>query len=333
MFENFPLFPVQASTVAERVDALYFFLIAISIFFGTLIAAALVYFAIRYHRRSEDEQVEQIHGSLALEIAWSVIPFMICCVIFVWSADVFFSLHRVPVDAMEINVVGKRWMWKLQHMTGQREINTLHIPTGVPVKVTLTSEDVIHSFYIPAFRIKKDAVPGRYNTLWFEATRPGRYHLFCAEYCGTRHSAMIGWVEVMEPAHFQAWLSGEATGGSLATAGERLFQELACATCHKEEDQGRGPSLDGVYGSSVKLATGGSMLADEAYIRASILTPAAQITAGYQPVMPTYQGLVNEEKLFQLIAYIKELGVEPTEDAVEAPAASSAEAAQDISSP
>jgi cytochrome c oxidase subunit II len=307
----FPVFPEQASTVASRVDALYIFLLALSAFFSILIFTAVIVFAVRYRRRSEAERPPAILGSIALELVWSLIPLAICGVIFVWSLDVFFAINRVPPQAMDIYVVGKRWMWKAQHLTGQREINELHVPVGVPVRLTLTSEDVIHSFFVPAFRVKKDAVPGRYTTLWFEATRPGTYHLFCAEYCGTKHSAMIGSVTVMEPAAFQSWLSGGASGVSLATAGERRFQELGCVTCHRAGEGQRGPALEGLFGKPVKLVGGGAVTADETYIRESIVTPSARVVEGYQPVMPTYQGLVDEEGLMQLVAYVRSLGTQP----------------------
>ncbi len=303
-------FPEGASTTAGSVDALYFFLVAVSVFFGVLIAALLVAFAIKYRRRSDDERPPLIHGSLPLELAWTLVPAGIVLIIFLWSAEVFFTLHRVPKDAMQIHVVGKRWMWKLQHITGQREINELHVPVGVPVKLTLTSEDVIHSFFVPAFRIKKDAVPGRYNTIWFEATTPGRYHLFCAEYCGTKHSGMIGWIHVMERAQFQAWLAGSAGATSLASAGERLFNDLACVTCHKADSGARGPALDGVFGKQVKLANGNVAVADLGYLRESIVQPSAKIVLGYQPIMPTFQGLVTEEQIVQLVAYIQTLKAE-----------------------
>ncbi len=307
MFSGFPFFPEQASTLAGRVDALYFFLVAISAFFSLLIAGMVVFLAVRYRRRSADETGTAIHGSLALELTWTIIPLGIVIVIFFWSAEVYFSMARVPRNPMEIHVVGKRWMWKVQHMTGQREINELHIPVGVPVKVTLTSEDVIHSFFVPAFRVKKDALPGRYSTLWFQATKPGRYHLFCAEYCGTKHSGMIGWITVMEPAEFQAWLGGGTAGVAPAVAGERLFQELACVTCHRGDAGARGPALAGLFGSTVKLQGGGTAVADAAYVRESIMTPTARVVEGYQPVMPTYQGMVTEEQLLQLVAYISSL--------------------------
>jgi cytochrome c oxidase subunit 2 len=303
-----PLFPVQASTMAGRVDALYLFLILVSVFFGVLIATLVVSFAIRFRRRSPDERPRPIHGSTALEIAWTLVPLGIVMVVFLWGADLFFAMARVPPASMDVYVVGKRWMWKTQHMAGQREINELHVPVGVPVKLTLTSEDVIHSFFVPAFRMKKDVVPGRYVTTWFQATRTGTYHLFCAEYCGTKHSGMIGTVTVMEPAAFQAWLSGGATGTSLAAAGEKLFQDLACITCHRADSEGRGPKLEGMFGHPVSLANGERVMADEAYVRESIVNPAVKVVAGYQPVMPTYQGLVSEESLMQLVAYIQSLG-------------------------
>jgi cytochrome c oxidase subunit 2 len=307
MDTGLPLFPEQASTMAGRVDALYLFLIAISLFFGTLIATLVVTFAIKFRRRSRDERPQAIHGSTALELAWSLIPLGIVMVIFLWGAEVFFAMARVPPGTMNVYVVGKRWMWKTQHMTGQREINELHVPVGIPVKLTLTSEDVIHSFFVPAFRIKKDVVPGRYVTTWFQATRAGTYHLFCAEYCGTKHSGMIGTVTVMEPAAFQAWLSGGATGTSLAAAGEKLFTDLACITCHRGDTEARGPKLEGLFGRPVSLASGERLVADEAYVRESIVNPTARIVAGFQPVMPAYQGLVSEEGLMQLVAYIESL--------------------------
>jgi cytochrome c oxidase subunit 2 len=307
MWSGFPLFPEQASTHAGSVDALYFFLIALTAFFSLLIGLMVLGFAVRYRRRSAGDRPPAIYGSLALELTWTLIPLGIVCVIFFWSTNLYLTLNRVPTDAIEVHVVGKRWMWKIQHLTGQREINELHVPVGVPVKVTLTSEDVIHSFYVPAFRVKKDALPARYTTMWFEATRPGRYHLFCAEYCGTRHSNMIGSIVVLEPAAFQAWLAGGASGGSLASAGEKLFQDLACVTCHRADSGARGPALDGVFGSQVALADGGTATADETYIRESIVTPSAKVVAGYQPIMPTFQGLVSEEQLLQLVAYVRTL--------------------------
>jgi cytochrome c oxidase subunit 2 len=307
MFSGFPLFPEQASSLAPAVDGLYFFLVAITTFFSLGIAAALALFATRYRRRDADERPGEIHGSLALELTWTLIPLAICVVVFVWGGIVFFAQNRPPDDSIEINVVGKRWMWKLQHMTGQREINELHVPVGRPVKLNLTSEDVIHSFFVPAFRMKKDAVPGRYSVAWFRATKAGRYHLFCAEYCGTEHSRMIGQIVVMEPAEYQTWLQGGPAPVSPVAAGERLFTVLNCVTCHRGGSQARGPALDGVAGSPVRLQGGVVVTADESYLRESIVNPAAKIVEGYQPIMPTYQGQVSEDSLLQLIAYIQSL--------------------------
>jgi cytochrome c oxidase subunit 2 len=308
MFTNFPLFPEAASTQAAQVDALYFFLVAVAAFFSLLIAGVLVITAIRFRRRHEDEVGVQIHGSLALELLWTVIPFFITMVMFGWGAKVFFDAYRPPKGAMEIYIVGKQWMWKAQHMDGQREINELHVPVGRAVKLTMGSEDVLHSFYIPAFRVKADVIPGRYNVLWFTPTRPGRYHLFCAEYCGTRHSGMIGWVEVMEPNDFQTWLSGGRAADSPAAAGEKLFQDLVCISCHRDDAQARAPQLKGLFGHTVQLQGGATVVADEAYVRESIVNPQAKVVAGFQPIMPTFQGLVSEEQLLQLIAYVRSLG-------------------------
>jgi cytochrome c oxidase subunit 2 len=308
MFTNFPFFPPQASEQAANMDALYFFLLAVTGFFMLLIAALVVVFAVKFRRRHGDEVGVAIHGSLALELLWTVIPLGITMVMFVWGAQTFFHMTRPPKGAMEIYVVGKQWMWKVQHMDGAREINELHVPVGRPVKLIMASEDVIHSFFIPAFRVKADVIPGRYNTLWFTATTPGTYHLFCTQYCGTKHSAMIGTVTAMSEADYQAWLGGGAGGGTMAENGAKLFQDLACNTCHLENGQGRGPTMKGIYGKPVQLQTGETVTIDDAYIRESILNPHAKVVAGFQPLMPTFKGLVTEEQLLQLTAYIKSLG-------------------------
>ena len=320
MKETFPLFPQQASTMAPRVDALYFYLVAVTIVFSLLIAIAILYFAIKYRRRSESELPHGIEGSLKLEIAWSVIPLLFTLTFFFWGTSIFFAMNRPPDDAIEISVVGKQWMWKFQHADGQREINELHVPIGRPVRLVMASEDVIHSFYVPAFRLKRDVLPGRVATLWFEATKPGRYHLFCAEYCGTKHSGMIGWIEVMEPTEFQAWLAGGSGSESLASAGAKLFQQHACNTCHRPDSLARGPNLEGLYGKPVTLADGRTVVADESYIRESIVMPNAKLVAGFQPLMPTFQGLISEEGLLQLVAYVKSLSkVSPPAGAISPP--------------
>ena len=312
MFTNLPFFPPQASLQASQIDAVYFFMVAVTAFFALLIASLVAVFAVKYRRRHPDEIGVAIHGSLALELIWSVIPLGIAMVMFAWGAKVFFDVYRPPAGAMEIFVVGKQWMWKVQHQDGRREINELHVPIGRPVKLVMGSEDVIHSYYIPAFRVKADVIPGRYNSLWFTATRPGRYHLFCAEYCGTRHSGMIGWVTAMEPAEYQAWLGGGSSTLSPVAAGERLFNEvLACGTCHQPNAQARGPVLAGSWGKTVELQGGGTATVDEAYVRESIVNPRAKVHAGYQPIMPTFQGLITEEQLLQLIAYVRSLSQPP----------------------
>jgi cytochrome c oxidase subunit 2 len=306
-----PLFPESASTIAADVDALYLFLVGISGFFSILIATLIVSFAVKYRRRHETQVGAQVHGGLLLEIAWTVIPFLITLVIFFWGARLYFVMASPPFETLNIYVVGKQWMWKVQHVAGQREINQLHVPVGRPVKLIMTSEDVIHNFSIPAFRVKADVIPGRFVQIWFEPTKPGTYRIFCAEYCGTKHSGMTGEVVVMEPVAYQTWLSGGAPEGSLASTGGRLFADLACNTCHRPDSRGRGPVLNNVFGASVPLHDGSAVTADESYIRESIMTPAAKVTAGYQPVMPAFQGLVSEEQLLALIEYIKSLSSQP----------------------
>jgi cytochrome c oxidase subunit II len=301
--------PEQASTVAGQVDALYLFLIGISVFFSLLIAGLVIYFAVKYRRRSESEPApEPASGGVVLEIVWSVIPLGIAMVIFGWGASVYFKINRPPDDATEIYVVAKQWMWKLQHKEGQREINELHIPVGRPVRLKMTSEDVIHSFYVPAFRTKQDVLPGRYTQTWFHPIKAGKYHLFCAEYCGTKHSGMIGWVYVMNPTEYQAWLSGGAGDGTLASRGDKLFQDLACANCHKKDGSGRGPSLDDLFGKTVEIEGGQKVVVNDEYLRESILSPQSKIVKGYQPIMPTFQGLVTEDQLLTLIEFIKSTG-------------------------
>jgi cytochrome c oxidase subunit 2 len=302
----FPLFPEQASTMAARVDALLLFLVLVTAFFVTLIATCILVFMVKYRRRSADERPAPVHMSIWLEIAWTAIPLVLVMVMFFWGATLYASLRRPPDDAIPISVVGRQWMWKMQHLEGKREINELHVPVGRPVKITMTSEDVIHGFFVPAFRIKQDAVPGMYTTTWFEATRPGTYQLFCSAYCGTLHSGMIGRIIVMEPRDFEAWLGGAAAGAMpVAAAGEALFQSSGCQSCH--QPGGQGPVLAAVFGSRVKLANGTTVVADEGYLRESILNPQAKIVAGYGPIMPTYQGLLGEEDVLKLIAYIKSL--------------------------
>jgi cytochrome c oxidase subunit 2 len=319
-----PIFPEQASTFAKDVDALYFFIIAVSSFFALLVAVLVIVFGVKFRRRHEGEVGARIEGNLALELLWSVIPTVIAMVMFGWGASVFYHLRRPPAEAMHIYAVGKQWMWKFQHVEGQREINELHVPVGRPIKITVTSEDVLHSLYFPSFRTKIDAIPGRYMELWFEAEKVGTYHIFCAEYCGTNHSGMIGSVTVMEPTAYQSWLAG-GVEGPLAERGAALFTQLACVTCHLDSGQGRGPSLKDIYGKPVELADGSKVMVDEAYLRESILNSQAKIVRGFQPLMPTFQGLISEEGLVALIEHVRSLS--PNAPTTAAPGAGGASAA------
>jgi cytochrome c oxidase subunit 2 len=321
-----PLVPDSASTFSWQVDALYFYLSGVTLFFALLISSVLIFFVIRYRRRTPYEIPRPIAGSHKLETVWTIIPFIIAMTMFGWGARVYFTQYKAPADAIEVYVVGKQWMWKLQHATGQREINQLHVPVGRKIKLIMTSEDVIHDFFVPAFRTKADVVPGKYTTLWFEATKPGTYHLFCAEYCGMNHSGMTGSVIVMEPREFDNWLSGNTGTSTPAAAGQQLFQSLGCSSCHGVNGEGgRGPVLQGAFGKETDLQDGGKVKVDEAYVRESIINPQAKLVKGFGPIMPTFQGQISEDQLVQLVAFIKSLpaggqtttsspGVSPTQN-------------------
>ncbi|HEX9983569.1 MAG TPA: cytochrome c oxidase subunit II [Thermoanaerobaculia bacterium] len=323
---DFPLFPEQASSVAGYVDTLFLFLCVLTGSVSLLIWIVIFFFAIKYRRRPDNELAQEQEPPKMLEFAWIVLPTIIFVLIFVWGAWVFFRLQRAPDDALEVYATGRQWMWKFQHPSGQREINTLHVPVGRAVKITMASEDVVHSLWFPSFRVKADVLPTRYRTLWFTATKTGRYHLFCAEYCGTLHSGMVGWVEVMEPTEYQRWLAG-GSEGSLASQGEKLFQQYACNTCHMDTAGARGPVLEGLYGKQRQLADNTLVTADDNYIRESILHPQAKIAAGFAPVMPSFQGQVNEEDLLKLLAYVKSLGDQTQQTPVPESAASRASSA------
>jgi cytochrome c oxidase subunit 2 len=305
------LLPEQASTIAPRVDALFYFLCALSIGVSLVIVGLIFYFSIRYRRRTVERgpmsgQVIDREDTRRMEIAWIAVPLVVFLGIFYWGAKVYATMIEPPKDALTVYVVGKRWMWKTQHAAGMREINELHVPVGQPVKLVMTSEDVIHSFFVPAFRVKSDVLPGRYTTLWFQATEVGSYHLFCTEYCGTKHSQMVGRIVVMEPSAFQSWLGGGSTG-TLVEAGEKRFADLGCATCHRDDAQARGPQLRGIFGSTIKLQGGDTVVADESYLRESIMDPRARLVAGFEPIMPTYASQLGEEGVLELIAYLKSL--------------------------
>jgi len=307
-----PLYPEQASNFAPHVDALMIFISAICLFFAVAITATVIFFFFKYRRKTPGEVGVPIHGNATLETAWIVVPLFLAMGMFAWGAVVYVDFRNAPRDTLDIYVIGKQWMWKVQQPNGLREINELHVPIGRDVRLVLASEDVIHDFFVPAFRVKMDVVPGHYNTMWFRPTVAGRYHFFCAQYCGTNHSVMGGWVTVMEPSDYAAWLSGSSGAGeNPVVAGEKLFVEKACSTCHVPDGKGRAPSMNGVYNNKVLLADGSTVVADDAYIRESIVQPNAKIVAGFQPVMPTFQGQLTEEQILALTAYIKSLQAQP----------------------
>ena len=325
MVNDFPLWPERASTIAGQVDALFIALIVVTGTVSLLVWLLIIYFGIKYRRRPDNELAQDYEPPQILEIGWIVLPTIIFIGIFLWGAWLFFQEQRVPANALDVYATARQWMWKFEHAGGQRELNTLHVPIGRPIRITMASEDVIHSLWFPAFRVKMDVLPSRYRTMWFQATKTGRFHIFCAEYCGTNHSAMIGWVEVMDPTAYQRWLAG-GTEGSMASQGEGLFQKYACNTCHTNDATGRGPVLTGLFGKPVTLNDGRVVMADENYIRESILNPQAKIVLGFSPIMPTFQGQVNEEELLKLLAYVRSLGAERTMSG--APPTSAASAAE-----
>jgi cytochrome c oxidase subunit 2 len=301
------LFPNSATEHAGKVDWLFLSLILLSAFYLALIFCPMIYFIFKYRRGKKADRSPIRFQTWKLEVVWTVIPFFMMMGIFAWAADLYYQVERPPANALEAFVVGKQWMWKIEHAEGNREINELHVPVGEPVKLTMTAEDVIHSFFIPAFRVKQDVVPGRYVTEWFRPARVGTYHIFCAEYCGANHSVMGGNIIVMNPEDYAAWLTAGAPRDSLAKAGEQLFRDLGCSGCHMGSTVIRAPRLEGVYGSPVPLESGEVVTADDQYIRDSILLPASQIAAGYSNAMPTYQGRASEEQVLDLIAYIRSL--------------------------
>jgi len=276
-------------------------------FFAVVICAAVIYFFFKYRRKRVDELGVAIHGDMRLEIAWIVLPFFLLMAMFGWGAVIYVDYRHTPNDTLDITVIGKQWMWKLQQPDGRREINELHVPVNRNVRLIMASEDVIHDFSVPAFRVKMDVVPGHYNTMWFRPSKSGRYHFFCSQYCGTNHAVMGGWVTVMEQDDYAKWLSGTTGSEDPVAVGQKLYSDLACATCHQPDGKGRGPSYNGAYGSHVRLADGSTVLVDDNYIRESILQPNAKIVAGYRPEMPSFQGQVTEDQIAALTAYIKSL--------------------------
>jgi len=309
---SFPLFPEKASALASSVDIVFFVWLALAGLVASTVAFLIVFFAVKYrsgssaNRETADEQAQN-RINRRIEIAWMTIPLVLFMAMFAWSAEIYYDYATPPANAMVVYVVGKQWMWKLEHAGGRREIDELHVPAGRPVKLVMTSQDVIHDFFIPVFRIKQDVLPGRYTTLWFEATKPGDYQLFCSQYCGTDHSRMVGRVVVMEPAAFERWLASGNSIGSMAAQGAARFREYGCSGCHGASASVHAPKLEGLFGRPVQLADGSTVIADERYIHDSVLLPRKEITAGYAPIMPSFQGQITEDVLLEIIEYVKSL--------------------------
>lgn len=303
------VWPAAASAYAVQVDYLIWAFTAVILLLTVPIFGTLILFAARYqHGNTDRDRSNPLERDPRLELSWIVIPFLVTMVFFVWGAVLYHRLQSPPAGALIVNAVARQWMWKFQHPGGQAEINTLHVPMGEPVRVNAVSQDVMHALYVPALRIKTDVLPGRYHQIWFEADKPGVYRLLCTEFCGTEHSKMGGYIEIMPPAEYQAWLDRQDTDMSLAAAGESLFRSYGCSGCHGARAAQRAPGLGGVYGSVVPLADGSTIIADERYIRDSILLPRSEVAAGYRPIMPSFMGQIGEEDLLKLVAYVKSLG-------------------------
>lgn len=319
---DFPLLAPKASKQAQEIDLLFWVLTALTVLFTLIVFVGVIILVVRYRATAKVDRSNAPHHSTTLELAWSIIPGILAFAIFFWAAKLYGDMYTPPKDALEIFVIGKQWMWHAQHPNGVRENNELHVPTGVAVKITAISQDVIHAFSIPAFRTKRDVVPGRYNQMWFEPNRPGKYRLFCTEYCGTKHSEMVGWVYVMEPDEYQKWLEAGGSGtaaaptGSMEEQGKQVFTQLGCGNCHGNKSSAvKAPPLEGTYGKKVQLVDGKTVIVDESYIRESILNPSAKVVAGYEgpsntSLMTPYQGVVNEDQIMLIIAYIKSLADE-----------------------
>jgi cytochrome c oxidase subunit 2 len=308
MNSSFHLLPVSASTGAGQFDTLMLALVLLTGVVSLAVAFLIVFFSIRYRKGSSADRSHPPARGRRIEIAWTVIPLLIFLCVFVWAAYDYAQLYRAPPDAMPVFVVAKQWMWKLEHQNGRREISELHVPIGKPVRLVMTSQDVIHSFYVPAFRIKQDVLPGRYTSIWFQPTKTGEFHLLCAEYCGTEHSVMRGRIVVMQPSEFAKWLQAGASHPGIAERGFELFRRYGCSGCHTSGSSVHAPDLNGLIGRVVHLQNGGSLTADENYIRDSILLPKKDVVAGYAPIMPTFAGQISEEDLLAIIEFIRSTG-------------------------
>ena len=309
---NFPLAPQQGSTIAYEHDVVFYILVVLTIIFTVIVYGMVVFFAVRYRRGSKVNRHQAHHENLLLEISWTAIPTLLGLVMFFVGAKLFIEMRTSPKDAEDVYVIGKQWMWHLEHSNGVRENNTLHVPVGRPVRLTLISQDVLHAFYVPDFRVQIHVVPGRYTTLWFTAAKPGRYPFYCAMFCGTQHSEMGGYVYAMPAEDYAKWLNNGGNNVapmSMEDRGGRLFKVLACDSCHTAQNTDRAPSLNGIYNTQRPISGGSTALADDAYLRESILKPYNQITAGYENTMPNYDQQLSEEDVFDLVAYIKSLNL------------------------
>jgi cytochrome c oxidase subunit 2 len=331
---NLPLMPEQASKFAEDLDPLYWVLVLLTVAFTGIVLALLLYFAIKYRRGSKADRSRPVNEHHLLEFTWSFIPLVLGLGVFVWGAKLFANVFGpAPPNSLEVFVIGKQWMWHLQHSNGVRENNELHIPVGRPIKLTMVSQDVIHDFFVPAFRIHMDVVPGRYTTTWFEPTKVGKWRIFCAQYCGTKHSQMTGWVYTMDPVDYAKWLAngGNTIGPAprtMESVGQEIYEQHACGQCHDADGMQRGPSLLGLYGSQVRLKGGKTVIADDKYLRESILNPSEDVAEQYQQVMPSYKGQLTEEQVLQLIAYIKSKSGRASQSGENIPADASSSAAR-----
>lgn len=316
MNETLRLSPLNASSVANDYDVLFYSWLGLSAFVIVGIIITGIVFSVRYRRGSKASRLEpgdkKRNDTLhKIEYTWIAIPLALFLIMFFLGAKLYSTMLNAPENALEIYVVAKQWMWKLQHPQGKREINELHVPLGIPIKLVMTSQDVIHSFYIPAFRVKQDVVPGRYLTTWFEATKTGRFRFMCAEYCGAGHSEMHGHLVVMQPEQFEEWLqSGPLTQGSLAEQGKEKFLQYGCNACHEPGSSVHAPVLRGLFGRQVMLQDGTTIIADERYIHDSIVQPRKQVVQGYDAIMPSFEGQISEEEIIQIIAYIKSLTID-----------------------
>ena len=306
--QSVPIWPESAGAYAGRVDFLFICLLVIAFLTAGLVIFLLTFFAAKYRHGSSAERSSSTIKTWRWEVGWTTASLLVFVALAIWGASIYLRLYSPPPDALQIFIVGKQWMWKAQHPGGQREINELHVPVGQDIRLVMASQDVIHSFYIPALRIKQDVVPGRYETLWFRADKPGRYHIFCSEYCGTDHAHMGGWLTVMNLREFAGWLRDQGGDETLASQGAELFRQYGCSGCHEGGGTVRAPQLEGLFGSPVPLSGGKVVIADDRYIRDSILDPNAEVVAGYKPVMPTFAGEVSEDDLAKLVAYIQSIG-------------------------